>query len=61
MDLKQFIKIKGMKKSVMADTIGIDRGSFNRRVDHNNLRLDELKILRINKVLSLEDIDLLTS
>ena len=61
MDLKQFIKVKGIKKSVMADTIGIDRGSFSRRVDHNNLRLDELKILRINKVLSLEDIDLLTS
>lgn len=60
MQLTDFLKMKGIKQSHLAKTIGMDKSDFCKRVHRNRLWLDEIKLLRMKNILSLEDLDVLT-
>ena len=60
MELVDIIKAKGLKQSSMAKAIGIDKSDFCKRIHRNRIWLEELKLLRVKNILSLEDIDVLT-
>lgn len=60
MQLKQLLKLKGIKHKFIADAISTDKSTLSRKLQHNRLSLNELKVLRIKNILSLEDLDILT-
>lgn len=60
MQLIDFLKLKGMKQSHLANTLNQDKSNFHKRVCNDRLLLSELRVLRNKNILTLEDIDILT-
>lgn len=61
MNLRELLKAKGTKHQRVAEALAIScNGSLSRRINMETINLKELRILRKYKVLSSEDILLLT-
>lgn len=57
----ELISEQGIKVTRIAKAVFSDRSNFTKRMKRNKIYLDEIKILRHKNILTLEDIDKLTS
>lgn len=58
---KDLIAEQEMKVTRIAKAVFCDKSNFCKRIKHNRIYLDEIKILRHKNILTLEDIDKITS